>query len=70
MSLESYLSDSPHLLTLDDRMFCKYRTSFKWKSLMESGFFKNGVLESKNKAFNTILIVRYVHNKSKHIPIK
>lgn len=37
---------------------------------MESGFFKNGVLERKNKAFNTILIVRYVHNKSKQIPIK
>lgn len=37
---------------------------------MESGFFKNGVLERKNKAFNTILIVRYVHSKSKHIPIK
>lgn len=51
-------------------MFCKYRILFKWKFLMEFGFFKNGVLERKNKVFNIILIVRYVYYKLKYISIK
>lgn len=51
-------------------MFCKYRILFKWKFLMEFGFFKNGVLERKNKVFNIILIVRYVYSKLKYILIK